>query len=164
MFEPKNILVPTDFSTASDLALATALQIAEGTQARIFLLHVVNPTVQVCVSDYCLDQSIADRVLSEGVVYSDAKLRETVTRLAGGTKARVIPDLRKGQPHEEILQEADERRIDLIVIASHGRTGMKKYLLGSVAEKVMREARCPVLLTRERDPREEAPRLRVQNP
>jgi nucleotide-binding universal stress UspA family protein len=156
MFEPKNILVPTDFSEASDRALVTALEIAARGRARIFLLHVINPMVQMCVSDYCIDQSIADRVLSEGVVFSDAKLRETITRFAGSGTVKVIPDLRKGQPHEEILQEAAERKIDLIVISSHGKTGLKKYLLGSVAEKVMKEARCPVLLTRNTDFQEES--------
>jgi len=86
--------------------------------------------------------------LSEGIVYSNEKLRETIARFPDSLTVKVIPDIRKGQPHEEILKEASERKIDLIVIASHGKTGLKKYFIGSVAEKVMKEAKCPVLLIR----------------
>jgi nucleotide-binding universal stress UspA family protein len=151
MFDPRNILVPTDFSDDSDRAFLTALEIAGKGRSRIFLLHVISRTVQMCVSDYCIDQSIADRVLSEGIVYSNEKLRETIARFPDSREVKVIPDLRKGQPHEEILKEASERKVDLIVIASHGKTGLKKYFIGSVAEKVMKEAKCPVLLIRNPD-------------
>ena len=147
-FQPKNILVPTDFSEDSDRAFITALGIAGQGRSRIFLLHVIGITVQQCASDYSIDRSVVDRVLSESVIYSNEKLRETIERFSGGGQVKVIPDLRKGQPYEEILKEASERKADLIVIATHGRTGLKKYFLGSVAEKVMKEAKCPVLLIR----------------
>jgi len=149
-FQPKNILVPTDFSEDSDRAFRTALGIAQQGGARIFLLHVIGVMVQQCASDYSIDRSILERVLSESVIYANEKLRVTIDRFSGGGQVKVIPDLRKGQPHEEILKEASERKADLIVIASHGKTGLKKYFLGSVAEKVMKEARCPVLLIRGR--------------
>ncbi|MBU1743631.1 MAG: universal stress protein [Proteobacteria bacterium] len=148
MFDPKNILVPTDFSEDSDRAFLTALDIAGKGGSRIFLLHVISGTVQRYVSDYCIDEGIVERVLSEGVVYSNEKLRETIARFPESRAVKVIPDLRKGQPHEEILKEASERKIDLIVIASHGKAGLRKYFIGSVAEKVMKEAKCPVLLIR----------------
>jgi len=151
MFQPRNILVPTDFSEDSDRALRTALEIAGEGRSRIFLLHVIGGTVQQCASDYCIDQSIMDRVLSESIVYSNEKLRETVARFPESGQVKVIPNLRKGQPHEEILKEASERKAELIVIASHGKTGLKKYFIGSVAEKVMQEAKCPVLLIRNPD-------------
>jgi len=57
-------------------------------------------------------------------------------------------DVKSGTPYEEILKEQQERKADLIVIASHGRTGILKSFIGSVAERVMREAKCPVLLVR----------------
>lgn len=151
MFDPRNILVPTDFSAESDRAFLTALEIAGKGRARVFLLHVISRMVQMCMSDYCIDQNVADRVLNEGIVFSNEKLKETVARFPESRSVKVIPDLRQGQPHEEILREADERKIDLIVISSHGRTGLKKYFIGSVAEKVMKEARCPVLLIRNPD-------------
>ena len=143
MFHPRKILVPTDFSEDSDLAFRTALSMAVNYQARIFLLHVIS---KQSLADYCLDQSIVDRVLNESIVFSNEKLQEVIDRNQQGGGIKVIPDVRKGQPFEEILKEASERKIDLIVIASHGKTGLQKYLIGSVTDKVMKEAKCPVLL------------------
>ena len=148
MFQPRKILVPTDFSEDSDLAFRMALSIAVKYQARIFLLHVISNTVQQSLADYCLDQSIVARVLNESIVFSNEKLQEVIDKNQQSGNIKVIPDVRKGQPYEEILKEAAERKIDLIVIASHGKTGLKKYLIGSVTEKVMKEAKCPLLLIR----------------
>jgi len=143
VFQPRKILVPTDFSEDADLAFRTALSIAGNYEARIFLLHVIG---KQDLADYCLDQNIVDRVLNESIVFSNDKLQEVIDRIQQGGIVKVIPDVRKGQPYEEILNEASERKIDLIVIASHGKTGLQKYLIGSVTEKVMKEAKCPVLL------------------
>jgi len=151
MFQPRKILVPTDFSEDSDLAFRMALSIAVKYQARIFLLHVISNTVQQSLSDYCLDQSIVARVLNESIVFSNEKLQEVIDKNQQSGNIKVIPNVRKGQPYEEILKEASERKIDLIVIASHGETGLKKYFIGSVTEKVMKEAKCPVLLIRSQE-------------
>lgn len=151
MFHPRKILVPTDFSQDSDLAFRMALSIAVTYQARIFLLHVISSTVQQNLVDYCLDQSIVDRVLNESIVFSNEKLQKEIGKNQQSGDIKIIPDVRKGQPHEEILKEASERKIDLIVIASHGKTGFQKYFIGSVTEKVMKEAKCPVLLIRSRE-------------
>jgi len=148
MFQPRKILVPTDFSEDSDLAFRMALSIAVKYQARIFLLHVISNTVQQSLADYSLDQGIVARVLSESIVFSNEKLQEIIDKNQQSGDIKVIPDVRKGQPYEEILKEASERKIDLIVIASHGKTGLQKYFIGSVTEKVMKEAKCPVLLIR----------------
>ena len=129
MFQPRKILVPTDFSEDSDLAFRMALSIAVKYQARIFLLHVISNTVQQSLADYCLDQSIVARVLNESIVFSNEKLQEVIDKNQQSGNIKVIPDVRKGQPYEEILKEAAERKIDLIVIASHGKTGLKKYLI-----------------------------------
>ena len=135
MFHPRKILVPTDFSEDSYLAFRTALSMAVNYQARIFLLHVIS---KQSLADYCLDQSIVDRVLNESIIFSNEKLQEVIDRNQQGGGIKVIPDVRKGQPFEEILKEASERKIDLIVIASHGKTGLQKYLIGSVTDKVMK--------------------------
>lgn len=151
MFQPRKILVPTDFSEDSDLAFRMALSIAVKYQARIFLLHVISSTVQRSLADYSLDQSIVDRVLNESIVFSNEKLQEVIDKNQQSGNIKVIPDVRKGQPYEEILKEASERKIDLIVIASHGKTGLQKYFIGSVTERVMKEAKCPVLLIRSQE-------------
>ncbi len=103
------------------------------------------------MADYCLDQSIVDRVLNESIVFSNEKLHEVIDKSQQNGNIKIIPDVRKGQPYEEILKEASERKIDLIVIASHGKTGLQKYFIGSVTEKVMKEAKCPVLLIRSQE-------------
>jgi universal stress protein A len=151
MFKPGKILVPTDFSEDSELAFRMALSIAVHYQARIFLLHVISNTLQQSLADYCLDQRIVARVLNESIVFSNEKLQEVIDKNQQSGSIKVIPDIRKGQPYEEILKEASERKIDLIVIASHGKTGLQKYFIGSVTEKVMNEAKCPVLLVRSQE-------------
>jgi nucleotide-binding universal stress UspA family protein len=145
MFQPRKILVPTDFSNDSDAALRMALSIAATYQARIFLLHVIS---KQSLADYCLDQNLVDRFLNESIVFSNEKLQEVIDKNQQRGNIKVIPDIRNGQPYEEILKEASDRKIDLIVIASHGKTGLQKYFIGSVTEKVMKEAKCPVLLIR----------------
>jgi nucleotide-binding universal stress UspA family protein len=148
MFQPRNILVPTDFSEASEHAFAVALEIAGAGRSRVFLLHVISGTLQQYVADYAIDKTLLDRVMSAGIVYSNDKLQETIAKFPESEKVKVIPDIRRGQPPEEILQEAALRNIDLIVIASHGKSGLERYFIGSVAEKVMKGAPCPVLLVR----------------
>lgn len=146
MFQPKKILVPTDFSDNSDRAFHIALSIASKYQSRIFLLHVINSLIQQSVADYGIDQNIVDRVANESIVFSNEKLQEKIDKNHNVGNVKVISDVRRGQPYEEILKEASERKIDLVVIASNGKTSLKKYVMGSVAEKVMKEAKCPVLL------------------
>jgi len=146
MFHPRKILVPTDFSQDSAVAFQMALNIAATYAARIFLLHVISNTLQRSLSDYCHDQNIVDRIMSESIIFSNEKLREAIDKGQKNGDIKIIPDVRKGQPYEEILKEAAERKIDLIVIASHGETGLKKYFIGSVTEKLIKEAECPVLL------------------
>jgi nucleotide-binding universal stress UspA family protein len=148
MFQPKNILVPTDFSEHSDRALQTALDLAAKYISRIFLLHVIGGTFQQTVADYHIDQRTLERILNESILFSDEKLRETIDKFPKTREIKVIPEVCKGFPQEEILTRAAERGVDLIVIASHGKTGLKKYVIGSVAEKIMKEAKCPVLLIR----------------
>lgn len=146
MFAPKNILVPTDFSKFSDKALKCALDIAKRYNSRIFLLHVIDGTIQQFIADYCTDTKVAERVVNEGVITSNENVQKMIDGFSETKEVKIITDVRKGIPYEEILKNQQEQEIDLIVIASHGRTGLRKFLIGSVAEKVMRGAGCPVLL------------------
>lgn len=148
MFQPTNVLVPTDFSGNADRALQEALDIAGAYRSRIFLLHVIGDMFRQYAADYCIDQRTTERILNESIIFSNQKLQETIGRFPNTWEAKVIPDVRKGRPHEEILKVAAERGVDLIVIGSHGKTGLKSLPIGSVAEKVVKEAMCPVLLIR----------------
>jgi nucleotide-binding universal stress UspA family protein len=147
MFAPKSILVPTDFSDYSDRAVKQAVDIAEQNNAKIFLLHVVDK-LQQCAIDYCIPLETMMKVQSDSEKEAAKKMQEEADRILKTKKIDLVFDVKSGTPYEEILKEQQERKADLIVIASHGRTGLLKTLIGSVAERVMREAKCPVLLVR----------------
>ena len=72
----------------------------------------------------------------------------TINKVFKSKDVEVVSDVKKGTPLEEILKEQQSKKMDLIVIASHGKTGLLSHLIGSVAEKVARGAKCPVMLVR----------------
>jgi universal stress protein A len=144
MFAPKSILVPTDFSEYADRALKEAVDIAVQNKSRIYLFHVVDK-LQPCVVDYCIKDEVLMAVEKESIRVSQEKMQKEVARIAKEQQLDIVFDIKTGVPYEEILKEQQDKKADLIVIASHGRTGLL-HLLGSVADKVMRSAKCPVLL------------------
>ena len=147
MKTPKRILVPTDFSQYADKALDQALAYAKQFDAQIYLLHVVED-IQQCVDEYCLTAEWLEEYKTSSFKASKQKLTEAVEKRKEANELHVKTDVRMGQPVEEILKEAEERKIDLIVIASHGKTGFLQRLMGSVAERVSREAKCQVMLVK----------------
>ena len=147
MLIPTRILVPTDFSEYSDRAIKQAVDIAEQNNAKIYLLHVVD-RLQQCAIDYCIPVETMMKVQSDSEKEASRKMQDEAKKITQAKKIDVTFDVKSGVPFEEILKGQQERKADLIVIASHGRTGIMKSLIGSVAEKVMREAKCPVLLVR----------------
>lgn len=149
MFAPKNILVPTDFSVYAGNALKQAIDLAKQYNARIFLLHVIDDGFQQCAVDYCLDQGNIQRILKESVESAEDKLQEEVKKISDdNTGIEIVCDAIRGIPYEEIIKEQEDKGIDMIVISSYGKTGILKNLLGGVVDKVMKRAKCPVLLVR----------------
>jgi universal stress protein A len=142
----KKILIPTDFSEYSDEALKKAVDIALEHNSTIYLLHVVDEIIQ-CAVDYCLEASIVDQIEKQSMAFAEEKLQKEVKKLAASKDLQIIADVKKGDTYETILKEQKDKGIDLIVIASHGKKGLIKHL-GSVADKVLREAECPVLLVK----------------
>jgi len=148
MFAPKKILVPTDFSEFSDNALAEAVDIASQYNSIIYLLHVVG-LVRQCSVDYCLSADMVEEIRSETIRSAQNMIRGQVERVGNEKKVEIVPDIREAaSAYEEILQEQKAKGIDLIVIASHGKTGMLNYLMGSVADKVTKGATCPVYMVK----------------
>jgi nucleotide-binding universal stress UspA family protein len=148
MKSPQKILVPTDFSQYADKALEEAMLLAKPFNSEIFLLHVVED-IQQCAVDYCLPQAMIDQYRSLSVNSSEEKLRKEIELYQKEAKdVKISINVRIGVPHEEILKEAEEKQIDLIVIASHGKTGFIQQIMGSVAERVSRRATCPVMLVK----------------
>ncbi len=149
MFEPKKILVPTDFSVYADNALKQALDIARQNKAKIYLFHVIDDGFQQCAVDYCLKEGDVQKILKESINNAKDKLQQEAKKITDNdTGIEIVYDTVRGIPYEEILKEQEAKGIDLIVIASHGKTGILKNLLGGVVDKVMKRAKCPVLLVR----------------
>lgn len=138
----KSILVPVDFQNPSLHAVHYAFDLATKQGAVVHLLHVYEPAVVPTPSGSGYIPH--DQLHTEAL----AALEQVVAPYhRSPTLGRRIAIM--GDPKTVILQMADELGIDLLVLGSHGRRGLKRLLLGSVAEPVMREARCPVLVARE---------------
>jgi nucleotide-binding universal stress UspA family protein len=148
MFAPKNILVPTDFSKYANAALKKAVDIATQHDTEIYLLHVINEQIQQRAYDYFFSYEVVKQLEKEGVKASRDKLKEEDEGIIKEKKIKVIFDVKNGVPSEVILSEQKAKKIDLIVIASHGKTGILKQLMGSVADKVVKGSKCPVMVVK----------------
>lgn len=142
-----SILFPTDFSTPAAKALDYAVGLARDFGARIVLLHVVQPTAYplrnlASVSGF---PNLHDEI-RKGVTRELDALRKTIAE-----RIEVEVEMREGVPHDQILAAAEQHGCDLIVLATHGHTGLKHVLLGSTAERVVRLSKRPVLTLRAGD-------------
>jgi len=149
MLKPARILVPTDFSENSDRALAQGLDIAGQYKAKLFLLHVIHEDIYRAGLEFAfLEEAMRQQVRERATEWAQGSLQEQLGNFPQAKEIEVITRVRWGIPYDEILKEGKEQRIDLIVIASLGRSGIAKYFMGSVARNVLKGARCPVLLTK----------------
>ena len=145
----KTLLVPHDFSSSANHAAAIARDEAKLHGARMLLLHVIDlPTAIKPDTVIVPDATGAPvNVRDYAVSSADAHLQDIVARLAkDGITA--TPFIRVGNPVDEINRFVDEEKVSLIVMGTHGRTGLQHLLVGSVAERVVRTATCPVLTVR----------------
>lgn len=144
MFNIKNIIVPTDFSRLSQSAFEYAHDLAERMDATIHLVYILekNPPFLVAKGLH-VDEATVMKSMEEEAF---KQLNEFTEVLKEESLINILPVLRRGMDYEEIVNYAKEVEAELIVIATHGRTGLLHNLLGSVAEKVIRYARCPVLV------------------
>lgn len=149
MFAPKNILVPTDFSVYADNALKQAIDIAKQNKSTIYLFHVIDDGFRQCAVDYCLNEGDVQKIYKDSIKSAMDKLQQEAKKITDNQSGiEIVFDTIRGIPYEEILKEQEAKGIDLIVIASHGKTGILKNLLGGVVDKVMKRAKCQVLLVR----------------
>jgi nucleotide-binding universal stress UspA family protein len=147
------IVAATDFSEDSTLALGYAEELARRFGAEMILLHVDQALPPVMVSPEIgpvMDVGAMTRIGEEQRIMAQKELDKVVNRLRdGGLKAR--PVLKVGSPFLEIIHTAQTEGADLIVMGTHGRTGIAHVLMGSVAERVVQKAHCPVLTIRHPD-------------
>lgn len=134
----KHVLVPTDFSETSEAALRYGVALARAFNARLHLLHVPEHPGEAAEAEYpiglfeTMQNAAHDRL---GSLLTEADTREL----------RPERVMRLGKPSDEIVRYAQEHDINLIVMGTHGREGVARVLMGSVAETVVRRAWCPVL-------------------
>jgi len=143
----QHILVSTDLSPASLLAIDAAATLARAFGARVTLAHVFDPFPLTPTATSQLTTSEQLEVAQNYERHLQGELeRVRDTRLAGIDAAVTL--LRGRSAAEELCRHAETAGVDLIVIATHGRTGLARMLIGSVAERVVRHASCPVLTLR----------------
>jgi nucleotide-binding universal stress UspA family protein len=147
MIQLKRILVPTDFSEPSERAAAYAVELAKQFRAEeVHCLHVSDiPADLLATSAYYMtgpSEHFVEQVRQE----SQKNLDAFIAKNLHGVPVRKA--FVEGRPFVEIVRYARDNKIDLVVIATHGRTGLKHALFGSVAEKVVRKTPCPVLVVR----------------
>ena len=145
MYDIKTILVTTDFSDTSKLAIDPARALAERFGARIVLAYVEEDRLPPLVVEY-MAVGVED-VLTQQVEHSRRRLEEyAADHFAGIDALELVVGV--GIPYIEIVRLAEEHSADVIVIATHGRGVITHALLGSTAERVLRRAPCPVLVAR----------------
>jgi nucleotide-binding universal stress UspA family protein len=144
------IVAATDLSVASELAISASAVLAEQNQAALHLVHAHVPTDPTTLRE----DPTSHRIVPTPNVKAELEeqLRRLAERLAPGRDVRVAVVAGEA-PAEAIVAHAHELDADLLVVATHGRTGLRHLVLGSVAEEVVRTASCPVLTLRSKAPR-----------
>jgi nucleotide-binding universal stress UspA family protein len=139
----KQILIPIDFSDYSDQALRWGVSLAQKYGAQLLLLHVIPEVLE----EVSARESAGEQLVIDLTAEVEAQLREIARQ---GLKEGVAVDVRvaDGEPADAILRMARQEKVDLIVMGTHGRTGLSHLLLGSTAEAVVRAAACPVFTVR----------------
>ncbi len=146
MIAPRNILAATDFSPASDTAIQYARELARAFGATLHVVHVVNELVPNAISpSYVPETGNTQRALLDA---AREQLHTAATARDHTNVGLTEHLLTSASPASAILECAKDNGIDLIIVGTHGRTGVAHFLLGSVAEKVVRSATCPVLTVR----------------
>lgn len=144
----RRILHPTDFSRASGAAFARAVAMAKDERAELLLVHVLAPPVPIAGEGY-ISPKIYDDLEASARQYGQKRLAALQAKARKvGVKATTL--LLDGVAHEQIARAAKRKKADVIVIGTHGRTGLAKFFLGSVASRVVAAAPCPVLTVRGR--------------
>jgi nucleotide-binding universal stress UspA family protein len=142
----RRVLHPSDFSSDSNAAFKKAIEMAKASRAELMVAHVISPIVPVSGDEHIPQQMYKDiRALNR------AQANKQLDRLVAKAKksgVRATALLAEGVAHEQIVRLATTKRADLVVMGTHGRSGIAKLFLGSVAGRVVASAPCPVMTVR----------------
>lgn len=139
------ILFATDFSEISEFAFDYALTLAETFNSRLIIMHVINEPVDL--RGFYVPHISFDTIERE-IALSAEKMMEKFCSKKTKDYDNYDKFIISGVPYEEILKKADEEKVDLLVMGTHGRAGIDHLLFGSTAERVVRKAACPVMTVR----------------
>ena len=142
------VLHPTDFSSASGTAFRRAVAEARARKAPLLILHVLAPVVPIVGEGY-ISPAAYEQMSTAARAWAQKRLDRAVAK-AKTARVRARGMLREGVAHEQIARVAKARHAKLIVMGTHGRTGVARFFLGSVAARVAATAPCPVLTVRGR--------------
>ncbi|KIH76959.1 Nucleotide-binding universal stress protein, UspA family [Geoalkalibacter ferrihydriticus] len=148
MKDLKTVLYATDFSESSDFAFEFALTLAKKFDARLLLVHVVNEPVDL--RGFYVPHISFDK-LEEEIQEGAKKMMEKFCRKHLSDYSNYETFVLPGIPYDEIIKKGEEEQADLIVMGTHGRTGLDHVLFGSTAEKVVRKSPIPVMTIRVTD-------------
>jgi universal stress protein A len=146
----KRILVTTDFSESGDRAIAHAFRMAADHSAEVILCHVVEMIVapNPLYAQYYPSDLLSPEIQQRAEQEAQQALRERVPKDEALAKVPYTTLVLHGLPADEVIRAAESRAVELVVIATHGRTGLKHLFMGSTAERIIRHVHCPVLVVR----------------
>ena len=151
MNQPKSILVATDLSEASEPALRTGAAYARHFGAKLALIHSFDPAPFVAPVAVPGPGDVMQSLMEDTQQALRKELEEVQQKVLADSEGKLEVEhviVRHPVPWQAVVEEAERRKVDLIVVGSHGRTGIKRVLLGSIAERVARHASCDVLVCR----------------
>ena len=142
----RRVLHATDFSRASSAAYRRAIELAKANRAELLLLHVLSMPLPIAGDGY-MPPKVYDDIAAGARAYGQRQL-DALIRNARKAGARARGILVEGVAHERIVQAARSKKADVLVVGTHGRTGLPRLFLGSVASRVLALSPCPVLTVR----------------
>ena len=144
----RRILHPSDFSRASGAAFSKAVELAKADRAELIVAHVLTPALPIAGEGY-MSPKVYEEIEASARAAARKQLDALVAKAhAAGARAKGL--LLEGVPHERIARAAKAQRADLVVMGTHGRTGLARFFLGSVAERVVATSAVPVMTVRGR--------------
>jgi nucleotide-binding universal stress UspA family protein len=145
----RGVLHPTDFSKASTAAFTRSLAEARDNRSELVLVHVLSPVIPMAAGEPPLRPSVYQRMNESARAWAQKQMDRLLAK-AKTARVRARAVLLEGVTHEQIVRAAKRQRADMIVMGTHGRTGVARFFLGSVAARVTAAAPCPVLTVRGR--------------
>jgi len=142
MIKLEKILMPTDFSSSSENAMGYAASFAKEYNAGLIVLHVIQEPHRLRRVTTTLPEEEIDKIIADEIEVVKKAMEQFVKDFGEGVNVKTL--IKSGIPVVEIVESAKEENVDLIVMGTHGQTGTRHALIGSVAERVVRNAHCPV--------------------